>query len=155
MVQLIFIVAKNKKEKDLLSLCGEYAVASELCKRGYNASITYGNAKAVDVIVFDDTTSTFKRIEVKTSRNDRFVTSFFQKYYLNNNNKTHPDYWIIVRVDDDKNHFYVLTHDEMARAQMSNNKINEWWIEKPTGVDNVSLKHIEMYENKFDKITFN
>ena len=39
-------MTKKKEDKDLLAMCGEYAVASELCKNGFNASITYGNAKA-------------------------------------------------------------------------------------------------------------
>ena len=147
---------KNKEEKDLLAMCGEYAVASELCKFGFNASITYGNAKAVDICVLDNQTGSFKRIEVKTSRDKKFVTGFFQKYYLENNDKTHPDYWIIVYIDPDHhNHFYVLTHDEMARVQMVRNGMTEWPIEKQRGVDNVLLEQISMHENRFDKISFN
>ena len=148
-------MAEKKEDKDLLAMCGEYAVASELCKNGFNASITYGNAKAVDICVFDNKTSTFKRIEVKTSRSKRFVTGFFQKYYLENSGKTHPDYWIIVHIDDNnQNHFYVLTHEEMAEAQMKRNGLTKWPVEKPKGVDNVGLDNISMHENRFDKIKF-
>lgn len=145
-------MAGDRKSKNLLSLCGEYAVASELCKHGFNASITYGNAKAVDICVFDEDTNIYKRIEVKTSRNDRIVTGFFQKYDYDT--VQHPDYWIIVYIDENNiNHFYVMTHEEMGNAQMQRNNMFEWY--KVDGVDNIRLKDIQIFENKFDKINFN
>ena len=73
-------MAKNQLGKQLLGMAGEYSVCAELLKRGHNASVTMGNAKAVDIVVFQQD-NTYRRIEVKTSRNKRFVTGFFQKYY--------------------------------------------------------------------------
>jgi len=34
-------------------LCKEYAVASELCKRGFYAQLTLGNHKKTDLVVED------------------------------------------------------------------------------------------------------
>jgi len=39
-------------EKSTLSLAGEYAVASELCKRGFYAQVTLGNLKQSDLLVY-------------------------------------------------------------------------------------------------------
>ena len=58
-------------------MAGEYGVCAELFKRGFDANITYGNMKATDIIILMPD-KTYRRIEVKTSRETRFVTGFFQ-----------------------------------------------------------------------------
>ena len=79
---------KNKKTSPIaikpgktnIGLAGEMRVCAEFLKRGYNASITYGNAKATDIILLG-AGGKYLRIEVKTSFNGRnFVTGYFQKY---------------------------------------------------------------------------
>lgn len=133
-------------------MAGEYAVCSELQKMGINCSLTYGNQKATDVVVLNEDTRRFYRIEVKTSREKRFVTNFFQRNY---DDRVHPDYWVIVYIDDDNlYHFYVMSHKEMGDVQMMRNKMKEWH-KVPQGCDTVEIRHIEMYENKWDKILEN
>jgi len=60
---------KNEKTipKELLSLAGEYRVASELCKLGIFSTITPGNRKQTDLYAINDTAGQFVRIEVKAS----------------------------------------------------------------------------------------
>ncbi len=138
-----------KISKYLLSLTGEYAVCSELCKRGYDVSLTLGNAKAVDIMVFLPDNSC-RRIEVKTSQTGRFVTNFFQKYY-NKTLNNHPDYWVLVYIDKDGNmHYYILTHEELGDIQMKRNGMSKW--SKVVGCDNVLLKDIAHCKNRWDKI---
>lgn len=142
-------MAKNQVGKQLLGMAGEYCVCAELLKRGLNASITMGNAKAVDIVVFMQD-STYRRIEVKTSRNKRFVTGFFQKYYVKDM-YPHPEFWVFVHIDEDnKSHYYILTHEEMGSIQMKRNEMDVW--EKIDGCDNVLLKDIEQFENNWEKI---
>ena len=129
-------------------MTGEYCVCAELLKRGYNASITMGNAKAVDIVVFLQD-NTYKRIEVKTSRNKRFVTGFFQKYY--DKSRIHPDFWIFVHIDtENMSHYYILTHEEMGEVQMKRNEMDNW--EKIEGCDNVLLCDLELFKDKWDII---
>ena len=47
-------MTKKKEDKDLLAMCGEYAVASELCKNSFNASkpMAMQRVSAVEVVVF-------------------------------------------------------------------------------------------------------
>ena len=130
-------------------MAGEYGVCAELLKRGLCASVTLGNAKAVDVILYLDD-KTYKRIEVKTSSNKRFVTGFFQKYY-DKNNPLHPDFWVLVRIDEEyQSHYYILTHEEMGQVQMQRNEMDTW--ERIIGCDNVLLRDVEQFENMWDKI---
>ncbi len=140
-------MAKNQKYKQRLSIAGEYGACAELAKRGIDASITLGNAKATDLIIFQK--DSFKRIEVKTTRSTRFVTNFFQKYY--DKIRLHPDFWILVHIDTNNvSHFYILTHEEMGEVQMKRNKMDRW--EEIKGCDNILLRDIKPFEDKWDKL---
>jgi hypothetical protein len=54
--------------KNTLSLAGEYAVASELCKRGLYAQLTIGNYKSTDIVIFDENHEKYVRVEVKSQQ---------------------------------------------------------------------------------------
>lgn len=147
-------MALTAKEKYCTGMAGEFGVCSELYKRGYEASITMGNYKAVDIIVSPQN-GRAQRIEVKTSRNKRktIVTGFFQKY-ASPNQIPHPDYWVLVYIDkNDVSHYYVLTHQEMATEQMRRNGMSQWApIPKNKGVDNVLVRDLSNYESAWNKI---
>ena len=144
------MAAKNAIDKYMLGMCGEYAVCSELLKRGKMASITMGNAKSVDIIVTNPSSSQYKKIEVKTSQTTKFVTSFFRKYY--DINMPHPDIWVLVHIDADTKavRYFILEHEELGNIQMNRNKISSW--QYSNGCDNVLLKQVLGYENRWDII---
>ncbi len=54
------------EKRESLSLAGEYAVASELCKRGFYAQLTLGNHKKTDLLVEKD--DKLFRVSVKAKR---------------------------------------------------------------------------------------
>lgn len=133
-------------EKLNKGLAGEYAACSELLKRGYTARITEGNAKGVDIVLFDNVNKTYKTVEVKTSTKNNVVTGFFQKYY--DKTKPHPDYWIIVNIDRYLiNHYYILTHEEIGKLQMMRNKMTEY--KKIEGCDNLLIKDLEPWKDNW------
>ena len=47
-------MAKTQIGKQQLGMAGEFSVCAELLKRGHNASITMGNAKAVDIVILKE-----------------------------------------------------------------------------------------------------
>jgi len=49
-------------------MAGEYAVASEFCRRNSYAQITLGNLKRTDILVFDPDTEQQLRVEVKSKQ---------------------------------------------------------------------------------------
>ena len=141
-------MAKTAKDKYRLSMAGEYGVCAELSKRGFDVSITLGNAKATDIIIFLNDDS-YKRIEVKTSRSNRYVTGFFQKYY--DKSRTHPDFWVFVHIDTANNsNYYILTHEKMGEVQMKRNNMKNW--EKIEGCDNVLLSALRPFKDQWNKI---
>jgi hypothetical protein len=143
---------KTTDEKHYLNLAGEYGVCSELAKRGITANITLGHHKAADVLVVDTNTKRAIIIEVKTTRSDRIVTGFFQKYKTPTTTPA-PDFWVIVQIDEENlSQFYILSHQEMAQAQMKRNSMNEW-KEVKGGVDNILIKELgDTYKNNWQKL---
>ena len=59
--------------KENLSLAGEFAVASELCRRGIYAQLTLGFRKRTDILV--ETETTMLRVQVKTKQGNAWVCS--------------------------------------------------------------------------------
>jgi predicted AAA+ superfamily ATPase len=59
-------IANPKLSRELLGLAGEYAVASELCRRGLYAQLTMGNHKQTDILV--ETGTVMMRIQVKAKQ---------------------------------------------------------------------------------------
>ena len=92
--------------KEHLSLAGEYAVASELCKMGIYAQLTLGIRKKTDILV--DTGTAMLRIQVKTKQvrnwtfckgisGDNIVLVFVD--YKNKTLEDRPDFYILTSKD--------------------------------------------------------
>lgn len=61
-----------------ISLAGEFAVLSQLALRGFDANMTLGNTKNVDILVADPQTDHMFKIEVKTHyRENPYHSSLF------------------------------------------------------------------------------
>lgn len=56
----------NELSNNNIALAGEFAVLSQLALRGYNANMTLGNTKSVDILLTDPNTGKMFKIEVKT-----------------------------------------------------------------------------------------
>ncbi len=57
----------NKINSNSVSLAGEFAVLSQLALRGYDANMTLGNTKGVDILVASPSGSKMYQLEVKTN----------------------------------------------------------------------------------------
>ncbi len=58
----------NGEERILLGLAAEYAVASELCRRGIYAQLTFGLPERTDLLVANATGNKMLRIQVKSKQ---------------------------------------------------------------------------------------
>lgn len=61
----------NKISKNQIALAGEFAVLSQLAMHGFDANLTLGNTKSVDILVSYPATGSMRRLEVKTTSNLR------------------------------------------------------------------------------------
>lgn len=59
----------GKIPRNSVSLAGEFAVLSQLALRGYDASMTLGRTKSIDILVSKPETNKMYRLEVKTAYN--------------------------------------------------------------------------------------
>jgi hypothetical protein len=163
---------KAKIGKYHLSLAGEYRVASELLKRGLNATVTFGNAKSADVVAYGSNRKAMV-IEVKTSQQKNFVTQFYNKYKTPE--QPHPDFWILVHVSENPagtftEEFFILSHEELAVIQAKRNleyRIRCGDVKKEQeltweqhysltseghGVDNILLTDVREHEDQWSKV---
>lgn len=99
-----------------VSLAGEFAVLSQLFVRGYEASLTLGNTKSVDILVYDPNTEMSRQLEVKTNfeqrngpSNSQFFGRFITKWRMHRKHET------IVN----PNLFYCFVHINTTRAEPS------------------------------------
>ena len=61
-------MSKQKTDGQLTGMAGEFLTVGKLFKRGYQASVTLGNAKSVDVFVYNTETNKSFNVQVKTLR---------------------------------------------------------------------------------------
>jgi hypothetical protein len=60
---------KNQgRDQQITGMAGEFLTVGKLFKRGYQASVTFGNAKAIDVLVYNPRTDKSFSVQVKTLR---------------------------------------------------------------------------------------
>jgi hypothetical protein len=146
-----------KLTKELLGLAGEYAVASELCRRELYSQLTLGNHKRTDILVETDTT--MLRISVKAKqdkewpsikgpvRNDDFLVLVdFENKDLNDK----LDFYIL----DQKAWHEVLRGIEVTKkeriSKIENGTI--YWNDGFIGA-NIKLGHVIVYKNRWDIIS--
>lgn len=93
----------KKADTQLTGMAGEFLVVGKLFKRGYQASITFGNAKAIDVFVFNPENNKTYNVQVKTLRKKNC-------FLLKKENITKDHVYIFVFLNDfkDKEEFFIL-----------------------------------------------
>jgi predicted AAA+ superfamily ATPase len=63
---------RKRADSQKSGLAGEFFVAAELLKRDYQVSVTFGNAKSVDLFVLNERTSRTMIVQVKALRNKNY-----------------------------------------------------------------------------------
>ena len=58
----------NSRNQQLTAMAGEFLTVGKLFKRGYQASVTFGNAKAIDVLVYNPGNDKSYAVQVKALR---------------------------------------------------------------------------------------
>lgn len=70
----------KKTNNNSVSLAGEFAVLSQLTLKGYDANMTLGQTKSVDILVSAPETLKMYKLEVKTNQNKPQVSKVFGKF---------------------------------------------------------------------------
>jgi len=119
----------NKFEKQLTGMAGEFLTVGKLFKRGLQASVTFGNAKAIDILAFNPTNKKNYNVQVKTSRNKEDF--FLQEkkidpehifvFIILNGFENNEDYFIIKgsEIKKNLNKFFGSTYKSENPSKMS------------------------------------
>ena len=147
-----------KLKKENLSLAGEYAVASEICRRNFYAQITLGHLKKTDILVYNPETGKEIRIEVKSKQgkewpgikgiNDNQTLLIFVDFE-NKKDTERPDFYILNAKDWQeflKN--FVVKNPNLS--ELIDNYIPKW-KDNYKGVG-VKPKDIIQHKERWDKI---
>ena len=66
------IIKKPRADGQISGLAGEFFVAAELLKREIQTSVTFGNAKAIDLFAHNPRTGITFNVQVKTLRSNNY-----------------------------------------------------------------------------------
>lgn len=128
-------------DNQITGLAGEYFVAAELLKRGWQVAMTIGNAKSLDLLVTNESGKNI-RVQIKTLRkqpncfdmhsNKVKFDDFYVFVYLNQIDKQ-PDYFILKgsEILVDKAGFYGASLNRLDKRETINHgslkpHFNKW-----------------------------
>lgn len=144
--------------RETLGLAGEFAVASELCKRGIYAQLTLGNHKSTDLLL-DAEDGGMLRVQVKSKQKKewpgcRGVAS------------GKPEVLVLVdfqkKADDQRPDFYILTGEDWKNVIDAAGVIQKGWGMMRAGIFvytdgfkglNVNPDMVRTYAEQWDKIS--
>jgi len=147
----------EKISKETLSLAGEFAVASELCRRGIYAQLTLGLRKRTDLLVETDTAMLRIQVKAKQGRNWPYCKGIFGENmllifvdYKNKELEQRPDFYILTSSDWES---YVKWwfSDEISEGKVVLDNQNCPIGERYKG-SNVSPRNITQHKECWDKI---
>ena len=76
-------------------LAGEFYALAQLTARGYNASLTLGNTKGVDILVMNKNNVGYK-VEVKTTTSKPYKMKMFEEWH-----KNPVYYWLLSKKNEE------------------------------------------------------
>jgi hypothetical protein len=99
---------KPRVDSQLTGMAGEFLTVGKLFKRGYQASVTFGNAKGIDVLVYNPTTDKSFIVQVKSLRHKNCFP-----VRQENIKPDHIYVFILLNDFDSPEEFYILPGSEI------------------------------------------
>lgn len=126
-----------------VALAGEFAVLSQLALRGYDANMTLGHTKGVDILVSDPKTSRMLKLEVKTkhkesksgSNNSRIFGRFISSWMMGEKHEAMKDpnlFYCFVSIGADTKHFKFYIVPSRVVAEYVKMEHDLWINDKST-----------------------
>ena len=115
-------------------LAGEFYVLAQLTSRGFNASLTLGNTKGVDILVMNNNNDIGYKIEVKTSAKKRGPRAKRPlSWILSKKNETNYSdnliYCFVQLFDPDTMPKFFLVHSRVVSETIT--REHQDWLNKP------------------------
>ena len=130
-------------DSNSVSLAGEFAVLSQLALRGYDANMTLGRTKGVDILVSNPETGRMLKLEVKTNfrssrsagGNSRLFGRFLSAWMMNEKHERMRDpdlFYCFVNISEDTKNFRFFIVPSRTVADYVSKQHKMWLDEKAT-----------------------
>ena len=96
------------RDQQLTGMAGEFLTVGKLFKRGYQASVTFGNAKAIDVLAYNPKSDNTYTIQEKTNRHKNCF--LIKKENLKSD---HIYVFIVLHDFDQPEEYFIITGQEI------------------------------------------
>jgi len=145
-------------KRENLSMAGEYAVASEICRRNFYAQITLGRLKRTDILVYNPETARELRIEVKAKQKREWpgIKGIISKQVLlifvdfqNKKSDERPDFYIL-----DAKDWQDFLRAHVINKQKFDKVIDDYIPQWKNGYKGTSVqpKRIIQHKEKWEKL---
>ena len=133
-----------KLEKSQTGIASEFYVAGELCRLGYNVTLTFGNTKAIDLLIQKE--GRVLAVQVKGIQADRSICWNLDKTKISDDPNL---YLVLVNLHVDtptvKPDFFILS------AKEAQNLFTDSKDSKRSYLDYNKIKKLDNYQDKWDK----
>lgn len=137
-------------DNNTISIAGEFAVLSQLALRGYDANMTLGHTKGVDILISNPKTGKMSRMEVKTHyRNTSTVSELFGHSFawvMAEKHETLIDpnlYYCFVHISHPKYEFrfFIVPSNVVASYVKEQHK---FWLENKGSTSNITIRQFRI-----------
>jgi hypothetical protein len=163
----------KKISRNQVALAGEFAVLSQLALNGFDANLTLGNTKSVDILLSNPETGVMRRLEVKTHSHNRVYNNkdFGQvvgQWRMSDKHESIRDedlFYCFVSIQDDSNQFEFYVVPSAVVADFVTMSHKRWLQNEAKRRDNpmrsfmlgsnefeypVSMPRVEEYKRRWD-----
>jgi hypothetical protein len=132
-----------KPNSNAVALAGEFAVLSQLALRGYDANMTLGRTKSVDILVSDPISGRMLKLEVKTNYrssrsaggNPRLFGNFLSAWVMSEKHESLRDpnlFYCFVNISEDTKQFRFFIVPSAVVADYVTAEHQHWLNDKPS-----------------------
>lgn len=131
-----------KLEKSQTGIAGEFYVAGELSRLGYNVTVTFGNTKSIDLLIQKE--NKIFAVQVKSIQTTKSICWNVDK------TKVKPEHYFVlvnlhVDIPDNKPEFFILSGNEVNTLFQDTKKAGE----KRAYLDYNKVKGLRLYNNRW------
>ena len=133
---------RKRTDGQISGLAGELFVAAELLKRGLQTSVTFGNAKAVDLFAYNETTGKTFTVQVKAVRSRNYFLLSHPKV-----NSGHIYVFVLLNKPGQAVQYYIVPGSELADKP---ERFTKWFLDpKMPGIHPKTFEDLG-YENAWE-----
>lgn len=131
---------KTRVDGQITGLAGELFVAAELLKRGLQTSVTFGNAKAIDLLAFNPASERTFSVQVKAVRKPNVFPIAHSRV-----SRKHVYVFVVLNKPGTQVQYYVVPGAVLSDEP---DRFSKWF--RDPKFPGISIKHLKDFENRWE-----